>query len=216
MNIIIVGYGKVGQKIAERISEEKEHNITVVDVRAKIIEDMVGQYDVMGVIGSGANIETLREAGVSNADLLIAVTGSDELNLLTCLIARKCGKCQTIARVRKPEYFQEVQLFKEDLGLAMIINPELTAATEIARLLRFPSAVQIDTFAKGRIEILKFRVSENSVLDSIKVADIRSRLDCDVLICGVERVDDAFIPGGDFEYTEGYGNICIKRQSLIF
>ena len=203
MNIIIVGYGKVGQKITERISEEKEHNITVVDVRAKIIEDMVGQYDVMGVIGSGANIETLREAGVSNADLLIAVTGSDELNLLTCLIARKCGKCQTIARVRKPEYFQEVQLFKEDLGLAMIINPELTAATEIARLLRFPSAVQIDTFAKGRIEILKFRVSENSVLDSIKVADIRSRLDCDVLICGVERVDDAFIPGGDFELKGG-------------
>ena len=112
MNIIIVGYGKVGQKIAERISEEKEHNITVVDVLAGKLEDMVGQYDVMGVIGSGANIDTLREAGIEKADLLIAVTGSDELNLLTCLIARKCGKCQTIARVRKPEYFKEIQLFK--------------------------------------------------------------------------------------------------------
>lgn len=203
MNIIIVGYGKVGQKIAERISEEKEHNITVIDVRAKKIEDMVGQYDVMGVVGSGANIETLREAGVKNADLLIAVTGSDELNLLTCLIARKCGKCQTIARVRKPEYFQEVQLFKEDLGLAMIINPELTAATEIARLLRFPSAVQIDTFAKGRIEILKFRVPEDSILDSIKVSDIRVKIDSDILICGVERADEAFIPRGDFVIKGG-------------
>ena len=203
MNIIIVGCGKVGQKILERLSEEKEHDITVVDVSAKLVEDLVGQYDVMGVVGSGANIDTLREAGVENADLLIAVTASDELNLLTCLIARKCGNCQTIARIRKPEYYKEIQLLKDDLGLAMIINPELAAATEMARLLRFPSAIQIDTFAKGRVELLKFRISEDSLINSIRVADISSKLNCDVLICGVERGDEAFIPGGDFELLSG-------------
>lgn len=203
MNIIIVGFGKVGQKISEKISEEKEHNITVVDTNAKIVNDLVGQYDVMGVIGSGANMDTLHEAGIKNADLLIAVTASDELNLLTCLIARKCGNCQTIARIRKPEYYNEIQLLKKDLGLAMIINPEFTAATEIARLLRFPSAINIDTFAKGRVELLKFKIAEDSLLNSLKVSDIFTKLNCNVLICGVERNDEAFIPGGDFELLSG-------------
>ena len=203
MNIIIVGFGKVGQKIAEKISEEKEHNITVVDINAKIVDNLVGQYDVMGVIGSGANMDTLQEAGIKNADLLIAVTASDELNLLTCLIARKLGNCQTIARIRKPEYYNEIQLLKKDLGLAMIINPEFTAATEIARLLRFPSAINIDTFAKGRVELLKFKIAEDSLLNSLKVSDIITKLNCNVLICGVERNDEAFIPGGDFELLSG-------------
>ncbi len=203
MNIIIVGYGKVGQKITERLSEEKEHNITVIDIRARLVDDPVGQYDVMGVVGSGTNVEVLRDAGVEKADLLIAVTGSDEVNLLTCLLAKKTGNCQTIARVRKPEYFKEIQLLKDDLGLEMIINPELTAATEIARLLRFPSAIHIDTFAKGRVEVLKFRVADDSDLNHLKISEISSKLNCDVLICGVERDDEAFIPGGDFEILGG-------------
>ncbi len=203
MNIIIVGYGKVGQKITERLSEEKEHNITVIDVRDRLIDDPVGQYDVMGVVGSGTNVDILREAGIEEADLLIAVTGSDEINLLTCLLAKKAGNCQTIARVRKPGYFKEIQLLKEDLGLEMIINPELAAATEIARLLRFPTAIHIDTFAKGRVEILKFRVGEESELNKLKLFQISSKLNCDVLVCGVERGDEAFIPGGDFELLSG-------------
>ncbi len=203
MNIIIVGYGKVGQKITERLSEEKEHNITVIDVRARLIDEPVGQYDVMGIVGSGTNIDVLRDSGVENADLLIAVTGSDEINLLTCLLAKKTGNCQTIARVRKPEYYKEIQLLKDDLGLEMIINPELAAATEIARLLRFPTAIHIDTFAKGRVEILKFRVANDSDLNHLKVSEISSKLNCDVLICGVEREDKAFIPGGDFEILSG-------------
>ncbi len=203
MNIIIVGYGKVGQKITERLSEEKEHNITVIDNRASRIEEPVGQYDVMGMVGSGTNIDVLHEAGVKKADLLIAVTGSDEINLLTCLLAKKTGNCQTIARVRNPEYFKEIQLLKDDLGLEMIINPELAAATEIARLLRFPTAIHIDTFAKGRVEILKFKIGEDSELNNLKVMELGSKLNCDVLICGVEREDKAFIPGGDFELLSG-------------
>lgn len=198
MNIVIVGCGKVGQKIAEQLSFEPDHNITVVDINKSVVEDTINEYDILGVVGNGASLNTLTEAGISDADLLIAVTGSDELNLITCLIAKKAGGCQTIARVRNPEYNKEINLFKEDLALAMIINPELTAASEIARILRFPSAIKIDTFAKGRIEILKFKVSEDSVLNNLAVMDISSKLDSDILVCGVERNDEAFIPRGNF------------------
>lgn len=203
MNIIIVGCGKVGQKLAEMLSRENEHNITVVDTRCGVISDTVNRYDIMGVAGSGTSLDILTEAGVENADVLIAVTGSDELNLLTCLIAKKAGGCQTIARVRNPEYGKELHLFKEDLGLALIINPELTAANEIARLLRFPSAIQIDTFAKGRVEILKFRLPSGSPLDGMPIFEIGQKLNCDILVCGVERGDEAYIPGGDFVLKSG-------------
>lgn len=217
MNIIIVGCGKVGQKLAEQLSGEQEHDITVVDLRAGVVHDLINQYDIMGVVGSGTSLDTLLDAGVKDADLLIAVTGSDELNLLTCLIAKKSGDCQTIARVRKPEYGKELHLFKEDLGLAMIINPEQTAADEIARVLRFPSAIQIDTFAKGRVEILKFRVSQDSPLADMIVADISGKLKCDVLVCGVERGDKAFIPGGDFVIKAGDRiSIVASQQSGAF
>lgn len=203
MNIIIAGCGKVGQTLAEQLSREDDYNVTVVDPRHSVVEDLVGQFDIMGVCGSGTSIETLSEAGIKEADILIAVTGSDEINLLTCLIAKKSGNCQTIARVRKPEYSKEIGLFKEDLGLAMIINPEQTAAAEIARLLRFPSAIQIDTFAKGRVEILKFKIPQSSPLDGLKIADISSKLNADILVCGVERGDKAVIPGGDFILKSG-------------
>ncbi|MBQ7820919.1 MAG: Trk system potassium transporter TrkA [Clostridia bacterium] len=203
MKIIIVGCGKVGQKLAEQLSAESDNDVTVIDTRSGLISDIVGQFDVMGIVGSGVNIDILEEAGITDADLLIAVTGSDELNLMSCLMAKKTGNCQTIARVRKPEYSKSVDLIKEDLGLAMIINPEQAAASEIARVLRLPSAIQIDTFAKGRVEILKFRVPEGCVLDNMKVMEIVAKLNCDVLVCGVERGDDAFIPGGNFVLKEG-------------
>ncbi len=203
MNIIIVGCGKIGQKLAEKLAQEKEHDITVVDTRQKVLEHLVNQHDIMGVCGSCTDLDVLTEAGVEAADILIAVTGSDELNLLTCLIAKKAGNCHTIARVRRPEYGRELHLFKEDLGLEMIINPELAASAEIARVLRFPSAIQIDTFAKGRVEILKYRIPEGSELDNMRIYELGKREDCDILVCGVERKDSAFIPGGDFILKSG-------------
>lgn len=203
MNIIIVGLGKVGQKLADRLSRENEHSITAIDLRQSVLADTVNAYDVMGITGSGASIKVLEEAGIRQADILIAVTQSDELNLLTCLIARKLSSCNTIARVRNPKYQDEIQLFREDLGLAMIINPELIAAREMARLLRFPSAVQIDTFAKGRVEILKFKIANTSPLCELRLMDIPQKLGCNVLICGVERGEEAFIPGGDFVLKAG-------------
>lgn len=198
MNIIIVGLGKIGEKLVERLSREENHNITVVDIRQKVLQDAVNTYDAKGILGSGISLDVLKEAGIEDTDILIAVTGSDEFNLLTCLLARKLSNCNTIARVRNPEYGKELHLFKEDLGLAMIINPEYTAASEIARILRFPSAVQIDTFAKGRVEILKLKIFDGSSLDGVKVSDIRQKHNCDILVCGVERGEQAFIPSGDF------------------
>ena len=204
MNIIVVGLGKVGEKLVERLSREENHNITAIDIKRDVLQDTVNSYDVMGVFGSGASVDVLSEAGIEDTDIFIAATASDELNLFACLLARKLNSgCSTIARVRNPEYSKELHLFKEDLGLAMIINPEHTAANEIARALRFPSAVQIDTFAKGRVEILKFKIQQGSPLANLKVADIKNRLSSDVLVCGVERGDDAFIPGGDFVMEEG-------------
>ena len=203
MNIVVVGLGKIGEKIIELLVREGEHNITAVDLNHDVLRDVVNIYDVIGVSGSGTNMDVLNEAGVENADILIAVTDSDEINLLTCFIARKMGDCKTIARVRNPEYGKELHLFKEDLGLAMIINPEYTAAKEIARVLRFPSAIQIDTFAKGRVEILKFRLQKGSPICDMKLAEVGSKIGSNVLVCGVERGDEAFIPAGDFVLKEG-------------
>lgn len=201
MKIIIAGCGKVGQALTEQLTKEG-NEITVIDLRAKIVNEMANRHDVMGIAGNGASHLTQAEAGIEKADLFIAVTGSDELNLLCCLLAKKAGDCQTIARIRNPEYSREANYIKEELGLAMVINPEYAAAMEIARVLRFPSAIKIDTFAKGRIELLKFRIQENSVLSNMKVMDISLKLHCDILVCAVERGEEVFIPRGDFILRE--------------
>ncbi|RZT03093.1 Trk system potassium transporter TrkA [Cuneatibacter caecimuris] len=197
MNIIIVGCGKVGRSVTEQLSKE-EHDITVVDIRSDRVEMTVNTVDVMGIVGNGASYEVLTEAGVKKAHLLIAVTGSDELNLLCCLVARKAGGCHTIARVRNPEYSRQVALIKEDLGLSMTINPEYAAAMEISRILRFPSAMKIETFAKGRVEILQFRIQKNSLLANYAISEISTKLGLDILVCAVERGGEVFIPNGNF------------------
>lgn len=202
MKIIIVGCGKVGQELAERLNRE-DHDVTVIDIRGHVVQNITNRFDIMGVEGNAMDVETLKEAGIQNADILIAVTGSDELNMFQCLMAKKLGNCRTIARVRNHDCNKALQYFKEELGLAMVINPEQTAANEIARAIRLPSAIQIDTFAKGRVEILKFRISEGSILDNLMVQDIVAKLNCDILVCGVERGSDAFIPRGNFVLKEG-------------
>ena len=135
MRIIVVGCGKVGATIVQQLTKEK-HDITVIDKESKVITDITNQCDVMGLVGNGASYTVQKDAGIEKADLLVAVTDSDELNLLCCLIGRKAGKCSTIARVRNPVYSREIPLIKDELGLSMTINPEQAAATEIARLLR--------------------------------------------------------------------------------
>lgn len=197
MQIIIVGCGNVGNTLTEQLSKEG-HNITVIDKDADKVEAISNQYDVMGIAGNGASLNTQNEAGIEDADLLIAVTTSDELNLLCCLIAKKAGNCQTIARVRNPVYNMEIAFIKEELGLSMIINPDYATALEISRLLKYPSAICVDTFAKGKVELLKCRISEDSPLCNRALMDISSHLHCNVLVCAVERGGEVLIPDGSF------------------
>lgn len=152
----------------------------------------------MGIVDNGASINVLSDAGIEDAHLLIAVTGSDELNLLCCVIAKKVSKCHTIARVRNPLYNKERNFIRKSLGITMIINPELASAIEISRLLRFPSAIELDTFAKGRVELLKFKLLPEFRLSGMSVMEIVDKLRCNVLICGVERGEEVFIPSGNF------------------
>ena len=198
---IIVGCGNVGTTIAQQLSKEG-HNITVIDMDGHKVEAVANHYDVMGIVGNGASFSVQNEAGIEKADLMIAVTASDELNMLSCLIAKKAGDCSTIARVRNPLYNKEIAFIKEELGLSMVINPEYAAACEIARLLKFPSAIKVDTFAKGRMELLKCKINEGSILHGRPLTYLSSGLHCDVLICTVQRGDEVFIPDGNFELRE--------------
>ena len=201
MNIIIIGCGKVGEALAAELNEEG-NNITVVDENADKVKYIATKYDVMGVIGNGATRDVQKEAGVDSADLLIAVTGADELNLLCCVMAKKAGNCQTVARIKNPDYANDTSYLRTELGLAMVINPEYMAAKEITRLLNFPSATKVERFSRGRVELLKFKLPENSPLIGSSIKDAMMRLRSNVLICTVERDDDAFIPKGDFVFGE--------------
>ena len=197
MKIIIVGCGNVGRTLTEQLSNEG-HNITVIDQNATKVQLIVSKNDVMGIVGNGVSRSTLEEAGINETDLLIAVTSSDERNLLCCLMAKKVGDCQTIARVRDPLYFKEIPNFKEDLGLSLAINPEYTASREIARLLRFPSAIKVESFAKGRVELINFKIPEQSILDGCRICELQDRSKASILVCTVERGKEVFIPGGNF------------------
>ena len=202
MNIIIAGCGKVGRALAEQLSREK-HDITVIDRKPEAIQQITNIADVRGVVGNGASFEIQMDAGIDTADLMIAVTDADEVNLLCCLIAKKAGGCQTIARVRNPVYHHEIHHIKDELGLSMVINPEWAAAMEMARLLRFPSAIDIDTFANGRIELLRFQLEEQNPLCNNKIKDLHMLSRCEVLICIVERGNKVLIPSGEVELKAG-------------
>lgn len=197
MRIVIVGCGKVGKTLAAQLDKEK-HEIVMIEKDPEALSGFLDTLDIFGIVGNGASDEVLLEAGIDRSDLLIAVTPMDELNLLCCLIAKKLGVKSTIARVRNPEYSKEISLVQEDLGLSMAINPEQTAALEIARVVRFPSAIKVDSFAKGRVEILKVRVPEKSPLAGMKIRDISQSVHTHLLVCVVERGSQVFIPTGDF------------------
>ncbi|MDD5954345.1 MAG: Trk system potassium transporter TrkA [Firmicutes bacterium] len=202
MKILIIGDGKIGSILAEQLSLEK-HEVTLVDRSAERLGQSNNELDVMIVEGDGASRAVQLEAGADRADLVIACTGEDERNLLCCLIAKKLGARHTIARVRNPLYAEDLSLIQDDLGLSMTINPEETCATEMARVLRFPSAIKIDTFAKGHVEIHKTNVAKGSPLDGLTLRDI-GKFRSNVLICAVERgAQDVIIPSGDFQLRAG-------------
>ena len=203
MKIVLVGGGKVGAALARQLSEEG-HNVTVVDTNKARVEHIGESYDVMSILGNGSSITTLSEAGVEDADVFIAVTGSDELNLLCCMFARKAGHCHAIARVRNPSYSHELDFIKKQIGISAIINPEMAAAKEISHLLRFPGASKIDTFADGRVRrLIKFALTEQQGLDGVAIHEIPTRLKSDILVCAVERDGGVIIPNGNFVLKNG-------------
>lgn len=202
LKIIIVGCGKVGANLVDQLSKEG-HDITVIDKKAEKIQDITNIYDVMGLVGNGASYSTQMEAGIEETDLIIAVTDSDELNLLCCTVAKRVGKCAAIARVRTPDYSEETGYLREQLGLALIINPELEAAREVARILYLPTALEINSFAHGQAELVKFKVPEGNLLNGLSLAYLGKNITNDILICAVERNGEVYMPNGDFVLHSG-------------
>ena len=202
MDIIIVGCGKIGATLAEQLTEE-EHNITVIDLQESRLTSVTERYDVLGIKGNGATIPVLQNAGADHADLLIAVTQMDELNILSCMVARKLGAQNTIARVRNPEYIDVMPLIKGDSGLSMFINPEQACAEEIARVLRLPSMIKVESFAGGNVDLLEFIVGERSRLKGLELKNLW-KINASILVCLVTKKNgDVVIPSGDYQIEEG-------------
>lgn len=217
MEIVISGLGSVGTTLMQELADEG-HNIVVIDVNTQKIETAVNQFDVKGVIGNGASSSVLKEAGVQHCDLFIGATNHDELNILCCIIAKKLGAKKTIARASKPEY---VDLFKSDgdLGLSLMVNPQYEAALEISRMLRFPSAIKVNEFSNGKVELVEFLVSEDSPLVGLPLKKLGVVFKEKVLICAAQRDDKAIIPTGDFVIREGdrlFVTATMKHISLFF
>lgn len=202
MRITIIGGGKVGASLARMLCREK-HEITIIEQDESVVEKLSGSMDVICYIGNGASFAVLQAVQIENCDLLIAVTGSDELNLLACLCAHKLGAKHTIARVRNPEYDQQLYALKQDFGLSMSINPEKATAEEIARVLRFPSASHVELFASGRVELVCCRLPENNRLVGERLRDLPLKFGINVLICAVDRAGELTIPDGNFMLADG-------------
>ena len=202
MKIIIVGCGKVGTTLVEQLSKEG-HDIIIIDKNAKKVQEIANIYDIMGIVGNGASYSVQMDAGIEDTDLIISVTESDELNLLCCTVAKQVGDCAAIARVRTPDYSKEAGYLREKLGLAMIINPELEAAREAARILFLPSALEVNSFAHGQAELIKFAIPAGNILDGLQIAELRGKIETNILVCGVERDGEVHIPSGDFILQQG-------------
>ena len=203
MNIIVAGDGKVGATLVRLLSAEG-HDLTLVDLNQKTLENTVEQYDVMAVNGNCASMGVLLEAGIQNAELLIAVTGQDEVNLLSCMTAHGINpKLHTIARIRNPEYTDQIHRMRDLFALSMTVNPEKQAALEMEKLLRFPGFLRRDSFAKGRAGIVELRVDENSKLRDVSLIEMYRIVKCRVLVCAVLRGGKAITPGGQFVLRSG-------------
>lgn len=203
MKIIVVGCGKIGTAILSSLVAEG-HDVVAIDNDASVIDEVTTVYDVMGVCGNGADCDTLEEAGISDAELLVAVTNSDETNMLCCFLANRMGAGHTISRIRNPEYNDKSLGFMlKHLELSMAINPELTAARELYRLLKLPSAAKVETFSGRNFEMVEIKLKNESVLDGISLIEFRKKYRLNILICVVKRDEKVFIPDGNFVLKSG-------------
>lgn len=202
MNILIVGCGKAGSFLAQTLCNEG-HDVTVMDLDGDVVRSLVDNYDVQGICGNGLITKNLQEAGVEHTNVIIAMTDSDETNIMCCLIARKCKARHSIARVRNPMYAEQMVFMREELGISMMVNPEYQTASEIARMLRYPNAIHVETFAKGRMDLAEMRIVPGGILDGLMLSSIHAKLKLHLLVCAVKREDDIFIPDGNFTLKGG-------------
>ena len=213
MKIVVIGDGKVGRAIVQHTCKEG-HEVVVIDKNPKVIEELVNTYDAGGICGNGACIDIQESAGVAKADLVVAATSRDEVNMLACLIAKKLGAKATIARVRSYEYNQNIELMKDALGIQMTINPELEAANEIMNIINFPEANRVDTFANGNVDLVELFIPENSPLIGLTLANISTKYQVRILVCAVQRGEEVFIPTGNFTF-QAKDKIHITASRLV-
>lgn len=214
MRIVVIGIGKVGATAAEYLAREG-HEVVVVDQDPKVVEWITNRYDVLGVVGNGASVEIQKEAGINRAELVMALTSSDELNILCCIIAQKSGAAHVIARVRNTDYFKQMSFFQEELGLSMAVNPEMEAANSISRMLRFPSAAKLEVFAKGRLEMAEVTLPRDTFLDGVSLRDLPGKLGAQVLVCAVQRNNEVIIPTGNFVLQAGdHINVSAAHEDM--
>ncbi|MDE5884086.1 MAG: Trk system potassium transporter TrkA [Oscillospiraceae bacterium] len=197
MNILIVGCGKAGMILTRTLCQE-EHNVTVMDIKPNLAENVLNNFDAQGITGNGLIIKDLQDAGVEEAHAVIAMTDSDETNILCCMMARKCGAKHAIARVRNPMFSQQLVFMRDELDISMMVNPEYQTANEIARMLRYPNAIHVESFANGRMELAEMRVTPGGIMDGLVLSALPSKMKLRLLVCAVMRDDQCFIPDGNF------------------
>ncbi len=202
MKIVIIGDGKVGHKLAVQLSEEN-YDITLIDQNEGKLKEALNKMDIFCITGNGADAEIMKQADVPRADLVIACASTDEMNMLSCLIARRLGAKHTIARVRNPIYYRQIGMLKEDLQLSMAVNPELAASNEILRILLFPEANKVETFMKGRVELVEYALGSDQPLTDLSLAEVYRKFQIKVRVCAVRRGREGYIPGGTFGLREG-------------
>ena len=202
MKIVIIGDGKVGHKLTIQLSEEN-YDVVLIDQNEGKLKEALNQLDILCITGDGADAKVQKEAGVPGADLVVACASTDELNMLSCLLAKRLGAKHTIARVRNPIYYQQIDLLKEDLRLSMAVNPELAAAFEISRSILLPDTAKVETFMKGKVEMVEFIVKERSHLGGVSLAELYRKFQIKVLVCAVRRGSEVIIPNGDFVIHDG-------------
>ncbi len=222
MRILVAGSGKVGSEIVEKLSAEG-HEITIIDNNTDVLEAIMEDYDVIGIRGNAASLDVLEEAGTRDADLLVAVTDMDEVNMLACMTARALNEnIATIGRIRNPDYRSQAYRLRSLFGVNMAINPEQHAAVEIKRLLQYPGFLNIDTFARGNAEIVTLKIDEKSQLKDVKLSDLNRIIRAQVLVAIVERGGECIMPDGDFvlrvndriHVTASTGNLAILLNNL--
>ena len=202
MKIVLIGCGTIGRTVLAYLCKEG-HTITIIDEDKEKIDKLIEKYDVSGIVGNGASLDIQEEADVKNAELVMAITSSDEINILSCLVAKKIGAENTIARVRNPEYYKQSAILREELGLSMIVNPELETSIEIHNMINLPSTTKIERFAKGRVTMVEILIEEGNPLAGETLISIAMKTKTKVLICAVQRGEQVIIPTGNFKIEKG-------------